>query len=416
MSHEDHYAAIFESDNPQKARTDAMRNELAELDEEAGKRWKEFKDAQEKVKAEGGDWSDDAVFEPVHRKSKAYAEVAEKAGKLRKDLMAILESQVSGGNFPDTKAPVPGGWPTSISDAFLKNVDLDAVKALTAGGTLAPPFFDPALRILPQRKLFVRSVIPTQPTTGEEYWYLRQTVFTNQAAPVAAGAIKPVSTITVERVEDSVRTIAHTTEALDRALLADQDQLRPFLDGMLRLGVLLAEENQILNGNGTPPNLRGILQTAGILTQATGADPRVDAIQKGITKLRNQASPYEPNAVVLHPNDWQDIVLQKDAAGNYQAADSGAVLTAGDAGGIDRIWNKEVIVSMAIAEGTALVGDFNQCQIYDREEARVTFTESGLGNAAGEEMFTRNQVRFRGEERIGFGVFRPAAFCTVTGL
>jgi hypothetical protein len=31
-------------------------------------------------------------------------------------------------------------------------------------------------------------------------------------------------------------------------------------------------------------------------------------------------------------------------------------------------------------------------------------------------MFVKNEIRFRGEERIGFGVERPAAFCEVTGL
>jgi hypothetical protein len=31
-------------------------------------------------------------------------------------------------------------------------------------------------------------------------------------------------------------------------------------------------------------------------------------------------------------------------------------------------------------------------------------------------MFTRNQVRFRGESRLALGVIRPASFCTVTGL
>jgi hypothetical protein len=35
--------------------------------------------------------------------------------------------------------------------------------------------------------------------------------------------------------------------------------------------------------------------------------------------------------------------------------------------------------------------------VFDREQARVTFTEAGLADAAGQEL-TRNLIRFRGEE------------------
>ena len=61
-----------------------------------------------------------------------------------------------------------------------------------------------------------------------------------------------------------------------------------------------------------------------------------------------------------------------------------------------------------MTEGTALVGAFGLgAQVYQREGARVTFAEMGLGNGAGEELFTRNLIRFRGESRLGLAVFRP---------
>ncbi len=54
--------------------------------------------------------------------------------------------------------------------------------------------------------------------------------------------------------------------------------------------------------------------------------------------------------------------------------------------------------------------------VWDRESARITFNESGLSDDGETEMFTKNQIRFRGEERIAFGVERPAAFCSLTGM
>jgi HK97 family phage major capsid protein len=214
--------------------------------------------------------------------------------------------------------------------------------------------------------------------------------------------------VATERIELPVVTIAHVTEALDRALLMDFEELVSFIDGQLRLGVLLAEEDQILNGDGTRVNLTGILNTAGILTQATGGDPAAEALHKAITKVRGYF--YEPDALVLNPTDWETIRLTTDANGNYPAA---PIIDADPT----RLWGKNVITSPVIAQGTALVGAFRQGPtVWDREQARITFTESGLGDGAGGEMFTRNQIRFRGEERICFGVLRPQAFCAVTGL
>jgi HK97 family phage major capsid protein len=118
----------------------------------------------------------------------------------------------------------------------------------------------------------------------------------------------------------------------------------------------------------------------------------------------------EPDGVVLHPNDWQQIALLTNADGVY--------LFGSPANEAEpRIWGKRVIVSPVIAEGTALVGAFGTAaQVYEREGARVTFAETGLADSAGTELFLQNQIRFRGESRLGLAVFRGDAFCSVTGI
>ncbi len=112
-----------------------------------------------------------------------------------------------------------------------------------------------------------------------------------------------------------IQVVAHVSEALDRSLLTDYDQLVSFIDNQLRLGVLLEEERHILLGSGTAPNLRGILNTVGIQTQAKGADPTPDAIHKAVTKIRVVFG--EPDAIVIHPNDWEEIALLRTADGIY---------------------------------------------------------------------------------------------------
>lgn len=284
-----------------------------------------------------------------------------------------------------------------------------AIDGTSGGASLPDTFYDPRINLLPQRSLFVRSLIPTTTVpSGDRVTYIRQTVLTNNAAPVAADATKPTSVITAEKVEAPIRVIAHVSEAIDTSILKDFEQLAAFIDGQLRLGVLLAEEQQILNGDGVGVNLTGILNAPGLQTQAKGADPTPDAVLKAITRVRAQFA--EPTAAVFHPNDWQDVSMLRTADGQYiWGSPSDATRPS--------IWGLPVVVSPLIAEGTALVGDFaNAAEVYEREGARVEFASAGLSDAAGTDLFLRNELRFRGESRIGLAVIRPASFCTVTGI
>jgi len=297
-----------------------------------------------------------------------------------------------------------------IGKAFIDSLGGKELKALTTGASVVPSFWDSRIRDLPQRQLFLRSLIPTLRADSDLVSFLRQTVATHAAAPVAAGGLKPTSTYTVERVDQPVRVIAHVTEALDRSLLSDQDALVDFLDQQLRLGVLLGLEQQIISGSGTAPNLRGILNTVGVgsvTRNVAGNESRTDAIYRALTTVRLNF--FEPDGIVLHPNDWQEIRLQKNLDGDYQTGD---VIEADP----DRLWGKEIITSPVITEGTALVGAFAVgATIWEREENRVTFAETGLGGGT-DELFVRNLVVWRGESRVAFGVERPAAFCQVLAI
>jgi HK97 family phage major capsid protein len=404
----------WRSPGPTVSGMNANQRQLRETFEAAEKKakdlWADFSKAREEA-ATKGTISEDKTFSELTEAKKAYEEAAELAVKARASFMASLDG---GGDNLGTKERLFGDWPKSLSDSFLENAGSKAFD-VTSGGTATTPFYDAQIRELPQRRLFVRSLIPTKGIDNEKFDYLRQTVFTNNAAETAAGSAKPTSVISLERVEDRVRTIAHLSEPVDRSFLLDVDNLRDFIDGQLRLGVLLREDAQIVSGNGTGENLRGILNTSGILTQARGTDPHADTVLKAQVKLLAQANPFVANGLVLHPNDLQDVLLTRDANGNYQAADAGAVRVTDD--GRVFIWGLEAIATIAIAEGTGLVGDFaNGATVYDREQARVDWFESGGLGAAGAEIASRNQLVARGEERIGFAVHRPAAFCSLTAL
>lgn len=400
-------------DDPE-GRTKALRDALDKATKAASDAYADFNKAKTEAEQKGVDLlTDDAAFRPIHALHKAHSGAAEKAEKARAEYLAHLEGLTGSGNgHKGTKADSPQ-MPTNWSDEYLAPyfATYGGTKAfdVTAGGTITTPAYDELLRQLPQRALLVRSLIPSDTIDSDKFDYLRQTVFTNNAAETAAGSAKPVSVISAERIEDTVRMIAHLSEPLDRALLRDLDVVRTVIDSQMRLGVLLREDSQILNGNGTPPNLRGILNTAGILTQAKGADTNLDALYKGLMKVRNQTSPFEPSAFVINPGDWQLIRLVKDSAGQY-------ILGPPSDDPDNQLFGKPVVVTQAIAPGVALVGDFAQARIKVREGVFVQWFEAGGLGAAGAEIASRNQVVARAEEAVGLAVERPAAFCTVTGI
>jgi HK97 family phage major capsid protein len=363
--------------------TETLRDDAAAKTEKSKQSYAEFLKFKEAFVAEHGAEkisNDKALFEELDTKYKAFTKVSDAAAAAQERLLDHLAD------------------------------DAETSKALdvTAGGTLPFPGRTEGIRALPQRQLFLRDLVNVETTDGDKADYIRETAFTNNAAPTAPGALKPTTVENLERVTARVSPLAHISEAVDRFLVEDNGQIDPFLKQRMILGVLLAEETQMLSGNGTFPQLPGILTTPGLQTQAMGADDRGTAIFKAITLVKLQFA--DPDGIVLHPSDWQDVRTTKNANNDW-------VLSPIIDEAPDRLFGIPVLQSPAITVGTGLVGCFKAgACLWIRNQPEVAIAETGLGNAAGEEMFSRNQLRYRAEERVAFGVIRPALFCTVTGI
>jgi HK97 family phage major capsid protein len=240
-------------------------------------------------------------------------------------------------------------------------------------------------------------------TDGNTLEYYEETTFTNNAAEVAEGASKPESALDFTLRTDAVRKIATWIPATDE-VLADNAQLRSYIEERLRFMVIKRREQQLISGDGTAPNISGILDRTGIQTQAKGADPTFDAIMKAMTLVRYTAD-AEPTGLVMHPNDWQDLVLTRTADGVYILGNPGETMAS------MRLWGLDVRVVPAMTENTGLVGAFRPyAQIFRRGGLTVTAsTEHST-------YFTENKVAILAEERLGLAVYRPAAFATVTGI
>ena len=198
-----------------------------------------------------------------------------------------------------------------------------------------------------------------------------------------------------------VATVATLSEKIDRNVLADFSNLVDFVGGQLVTAVRLATEDQVLNGTGTVPSMRGILATPGLTAiTATAGESVADAVYRGIASVGDDF--LRADAVVLNSADWTTVRLSKAAtAGTYLAAS----IVEDDP---PRVFGVPVVVSPLMAAGAALVGAFNAGSVlYQRETARVSWTEFN------EDDFEKNAVTFRAEERCVVAVTRPMAFCKV---
>jgi HK97 family phage major capsid protein len=298
--------------------------------------------------------------------------------------------------------------------------DRVSVKAATdviggsVGSGLRVPDYLPGILPLPQRPLTVRELFSQDTTDSDTISYAAQSAFDNAAAAVAeatsvadSGA-KPQSSIAWTRRTSTVETIA-TWMAATRKQLADAGQTRSLIDNQLRLMLALEEEDQLINGNGTSPNLRGILNVAGIqtldLSAATSSRANLDGLRTARRLVATGAARAQADAVILNPVDSEEFDLMVDGEERYRAGDPFASGPAGPS----PIWRMRRVESEAVAAGTAIVGACSVgATVFEREGIVILTSDSH------EDYFTRNLVAVLAEERLGFAVYFPAAFVEVT--
>jgi HK97 family phage major capsid protein len=263
----------------------------------------------------------------------------------------------------------------------------------------------PGLVTNPDQPLSVLDLVDRRPISGQTVEWVREDTAPAGAAEVTEGATKAESTMSYSLQSDVAATIAHFVN-ITRQTLADEVQLQGYIEGRLTYGLLKRLNAQVLNGNGTAPNLRGILQTSGLgaYTAATATEAALISIRKAKTVA--QLSEYDPDAVVLNPVDWEAIELSTDSQGMFRVAPNV------QAGAPAVIWGLRVVATTAITGtvfgttgGTFLVGGFREgATLWERTQIEMYITDSHASN------FTANILTLLAELRAALSVWRPKAF------
>jgi HK97 family phage major capsid protein len=293
-----------------------------------------------------------------------------------------------------------GSWVSPTMELHATTLDSSA----GSGGPLILPQQLPGILPLLFKRLMVGDLLPQGETTSNAVLYLQEKTFTNAAAATPEGGPKPESTLVFTNATSPVQKLAHWLPVTEE-MLEDFPAIRAYIDTRLRLGIELTEEDELLNGSGTPPHLMGLMNVVGQTPAVVrGADSNADAIFKQITAIATTAF-VQPDAIVINPVNWQTIQLTKNANGNYLG------MGPWNTPQPPTLWGLPVAATPSIAVGTSLVGGFQMgAQEFNKGPMRVEVSNSH------QDFFVKNLIAIRCEERLALAIYRPAAFGKVTGL
>lgn len=253
------------------------------------------------------------------------------------------------------------------------------------------------------RVFTIEDALTKIPTTAPSIDWIRENVFTNNAAETAEGAAKPQSAITFTTGTMPVSTVAHWIK-ITRQLAMDNAALAAYINRRMVYGVNLRVETQLLVGNGTAPNINGLLNTgnftahgytAANLTSGGYTNNRFDML--GAIIGDTQLADYPADTVIMNPADWWKARLTKDTTGAYLLGVPGG-------SSVPMIFGLKVIVSSAMTAGKVWVGNLAQAAtLHVREGMTVEMSDSDDTN------FQLNLITIRAERRLALTVEKPAA-------
>ena len=249
---------------------------------------------------------------------------------------------------------------------------------------------------LPSRKVHLRSLLPIGTINQGLFTFPYESGGEGDPAAQVQGSSKAQVDFDITMKDAPAQYIAGYVR-ISRQMLDDIPAMTSFLQSRLLEKYLVAEDAQLLSGNGTAPNLQGI---TGVATAATGAATvDVEQLVQAIAQL--ESTNYSATGILVNPLDWAAIMNTKNTNAAYSLPASTVVTTDGSVS----IAGIPLYKSTAIAVDKFLVGDWSMgAQIMQNQGISVQFSEMDGDN------FTKNLITVRVEARIAFPIYYAGAF------
>ena len=275
----------------------------------------------------------------------------------------------------------------------LMNLDVKAVGTMSitgnySGGTVALSQLEAGVTRIARRMPFLRSLVNTAGTTSKYVTYIQTNGQEGGAGNTAEGAAKTQADFNVVETSVAVKKITSWIK-VSKEMIADLPFMRNEINNELMELVELRLDAQILSGDGLGDNLTGILENAIAWSAGTFADLFVapnetDVLRVAIAQI--QTALFNPNYIVLHPEDVAKMELTKTTTGEYTYPITLMI------DGVARVKGVPVIENTGITAGTFLVGDFTKSNLRIREDLNI---QVGYVN----DDFTKNLITILCEAR-----------------
>ena len=245
----------------------------------------------------------------------------------------------------------------------------------------------------------IRGLLPQGSTSAQTISYVKEANPENGAAAVAEGTTLAKSDIDLTESTVKLEKIG-TFMRITEEMINDIPALTSFLSARVPQRILAAEDNEILNGDGSTPNLDGLFTdgtafAAGGFANAIESANEFDALMVGLNQL--QLANYKANVILLNPTDLHKIVLLKSTANEYLKNQIYQGLQ-------PQIGGVPIVTNTAVTAGKFLMMDSNSAtQFWIRQNLAVEFSKDDSTN------FRDGFVTVRATERVALTNYEPKA-------
>ena len=305
---------------------------------------------------------------------------------------------------------------SSFVDHGIKNIPMETKTTVTTSVWTRDTIYQqviPAIEPDPNPVLDLVDSINTDQTT---YYYLRETA-TNNAAEKAEGTAAPEDAFSYSAITAPVAKFI-TTLPITAELLEDQAGARAYFDGRLANHVLQRLEKQFIGGNGTAPNIQGVLGTTGVnqVQYTSTAFPanvggKLRAILEGIKDIEENGKLF-PDAMVMSPGAYEALAGQVDGNNNF-------MLGAAAQSGSPTVWGVPVVKSSQIGgavgqNSDVIIGKFGGGLAANHVFRRGM--ELQISDSAADGDFGKDILTVKASLRYASAIYKPQAFSKVEGI
>ena len=278
----------------------------------------------------------------------------------------------------------------------------DMSTANVTGGSRYGQIFDPNIKLNPNRKVNMSQVLRGGSIgAGNTYTFMRENGNGEGAiAPAAEGALKSQFDLDLVEATVNVETIAGWLRVTRKAM-NNIPGFVSFLQARLPEKFQRALDAQILYGNGTTPNLKGILTNGNFVNSTAVTSQKL--IEKLIDDVATLENTYEREAtgILLRPIDYYGFFKNKASGSGEYDLPEGVTFVNGQL----FLFGIPVYSSTAITAPDYVVGDFDMgAQLLTQEGMRIEFFEQDGTNVR------ENKVTVRIEGNYALPVYGPDFF------